>query len=227
MEKSKSGFFHRFRGGKEPGKSPGGSGAPEPSVSWPKKATVLSLRLSPRIGDCKARYVFKDLEAAFDSNAYEPGIPVLPQADGSILVGGKPAGKFSNPKIQAMLRDWHELGDPVTAHLLQMNQDGTGSVYLVFYKSPVYDHERFCKVFGTGSSDKQEELLSLAPGNDLYLVEDVDVPGRVDVSEIGYLEQKDSAWALDTLDFAVCEVTVASVEADENGTRSLSVRIRY
>ena len=227
MEKSKPGFFHRLHGGKEPNESPASTSAPDPSVSWPKKASLLSLRISPRIGDCKARYVFKDLEAVFDSNTYEPGVPVMLEADGSIAVNGKPAGTFSNPKIQAMLRDWYELGDPVTAHLLQMNQDGTGIVYLVFYKSPVYEHERFFKVFGIGSSEKQEVLLSLAPGNDLYLVEDVDVPGRVDVSDIGYLEQKDSAWVLDTLDFAVCEVTVASVEADDNGTRNLTVRIRY
>lgn len=227
MEKNKSGFFQRFLGGKGPSQSPSSSAVSDPSVSWPKKAPLLSLKLSPRIGDCKARYVFKDLKAAFDSNAYEPGVPVTLQADGSIVVSGKPAGRFSNPKIQAMIQDWQELGDPVTAHLLQMDQDGTGIIYLVFYKSPVYEHERFCKVSGIDSSDKQEELLSLAPGDDLYLIENVDIPGRVDVAEIGYLNQKDSAWVLDVLNSSVYEVTVASVEADDDGKRSLSVRIRY
>ena len=227
MEKNKSGFFQRFLGGKEPGESPGSAAASDPSVSWPKKTTLLSLKLSPRIGDCKARYVFKDLKAAFDSNAYEPGVPVTLQADGSIVVSGKLAGTFSNPKIQAMLRDWQELGDPVIAHLLQMDQDGTGIIYLVFYKSPVYEHERFCKVSGIDSADKQEELLSLAPGDDLFLIENVDIPGRIDVAEIGYLNQKDSAWVLDVLNSSVYEVTVASVEADEDGKHNLSVRIRY
>ena len=227
MEKNKSGFFQRFLGGKGPSQSPSSNAVSDPSVSWPKKASLLSLKLSPRIGDCKARYVFKDLKAAFDSNDYEPGVPVTLQADGSIVVSGKPAGKFSNPKIQAMIQDWQELGDPVTAHLLQMDQDGTGIIYLVFYKSPVYEHERFCKVSGIDSSDKQEELLSLAPGDDLYLIENVDIPGRVDVAEIGYLNQKDSAWVLDVLNSSVYEVTVASVEADDDGKRSLSVRIRY
>lgn len=224
MEKNKSGFFQRFLGGKEPGESLNSTAA---SDSWPKKTTLLSLKLSPRIGDCKARYVFKDLKAAFDSNAYEPGVPVTLQADGSIVVSGKLAGTFSNPKIQAMLRDWQELGDPVIAHLLQMDQDGTGIIYLVFYKSPVYEHERFCKVSGIDSADKQEELLSLAPGDDLFLIENVDIPGRIDVAEIGYLNQKDSAWVLDVLNSSVYEVTVASVEADEDGKHNLSVRIRY
>ena len=227
MEKNRSGFFRRFLGGKEPGAAPGGAAASQPSDSWPKKTTILSLKLSPRIGDCRARYVFKDLKAAFDSNAYEPGVPVTLREDGSVLVGGKPAGTFSNPKIQAMLRDWQEVGDPVTAHLLQMDEDGTGIVYLVFYKSPVFDHERFCKVSGVDGADKQEELLSLAPGDDLFLIENADVPGRVDVAEIGYLNQKDSAWALDVLDSSGYEITVASVETGEDGKRSLSVRIRY
>lgn len=227
MEKNKSGFFQRFFGGKGPSKSPSSTAVSDPFVSWPKKTSLLSLKLSPRIGDCKARYVFKDLKAAFDSNAYEPGVPVTLQADGSIVVSGKPAGKFSNPKIQAMLQDWQELGDPVIAHLLEMDQDGTGIIYLVFYKSPVYEHERFCRVSGIDSSDKQEELLSLAPGDDLFLIENVDIPGRVDVAEIGYLNQKDSAWVLDVLNSSVYEVTVASVEADDDGKRSLSVRIRY
>ncbi len=116
----------------EPQRSPAAS---VPGASWPKKATVLSLGLSPKIGECRARYIFKDLEAAFDGNAYEPGVPVTLCSDGSIVIGGKPAGTFSHPQVQTMLRDWHDLGDPVAAHLLQMNQDGTGIVYLVFYRN--------------------------------------------------------------------------------------------
>ena len=126
-----------------------------------------------------------------------------------------------------MLRDWYEVGDPVIAHLLRMNEDGSRIVYLVFYKSPVYERERFFKVSGLDGADRQEALLALAPGDELFLVENVDVPGRVDVSDIGYLDQKDSAWVLDAVNFAACEVTVASVEADDEGKRSLSVRIRY
>ena len=227
MEKKESGFFHRFLGGKEPGKSPRSAVRPEPAAAWPKKAAIRTLGLKPKIGDCKARYIFKDLEAAFDSNAYEPGIPVDLRPDGSIVIGGKTAGSFRNPKVQAMLRDWHDVGDPVAAYLLQMDEDGSGIVYLAFYAVPVYEQERFCKVSGIDGSDKQEALLSLAPGDELYLDENADVSGRIDVSDIGYLDKRDSAWALDVLDFAVCEVTVASVEADDNGKRSLTVRIRY
>ena len=83
------------------------------------------------------------------------------------------------------------------------------------------------KVSGIDSSDKQEELLSLAPGDELFLIENVDIPGRIDVFEIGYLNQKDSAWVLDVLDSSVYEVTVASVDTDDAGKRSLAVRIRY
>ena len=108
-----------------------------------------------------------------------------------------------------------------------MNQDGTGIVYLVFYAEPVYEKERFCKVFGTERAEKQKTLLSLSPGDELYLDESVDIPGCVDVSDIGFLDSKDSGWALDALDFGLCEVTVSSVEPDEQDRHSLTVRIRY
>lgn len=167
------------------------------------------------------------MEAAFDSNTYEPGVPVTLRSDGSIVIGGEPVGTFSHAQVQAMLRDWHDLGDPVVAHLLQMNQDGTGIIYLAFYAAPVYEKERFCKVFGTERAEKQKALLSLSPGDELYLDESVDIPGCVDVSDIGFLDSKDSAWALDALDFGLCEVTVASVEFDEQEKHVLTVRIRY
>ena len=227
MTMKESGFFQRFLGGNRPSEPQRSTAASEPAAAWPKKATVLSLGLSPKIGECKARYIFKDLEAVFDGNAYEPGIPVELRPDGSVVIAGKTAGSFSNPQVQAMLRDWHDLGDPVTAHLLQMNQDGTGIVYLAFYAVPVYEKERFCRVSGIERPDKREALLSLSPGDELYLDESVDIPGRVDVSNIGFLDGKDSAWALDALDFGLCEVTVAAVDSDEQEKLSLTVRIRY
>ncbi|MBR3587719.1 MAG: hypothetical protein IKO00_16980 [Oscillospiraceae bacterium] len=227
MTKKESGFFHRFLGEMKPNEPQHSAAASVPGASWPKKATVLSLGLSPKIGECRARYIFKDLEAAFDSNTYEPGVPVTLRSDGSIVIGGEPVGTFSHAQVQAMLRDWHDLGDPVVAHLLQMNQDGTGIIYLAFYAAPVYEKERFCKVFGTERAEKQKALLSLSPGDELYLDESVDIPGCVDVSDIGFLDSKDSAWALDALDFGLCEVTVASVEFDEQEKHVLTVRIRY
>ncbi len=227
MAKKESGFLQRFLGQMKPNEPQRSPAASVPGASWPKKATVLSLGLSPKIGECRARYIFKDLEAAFDGNTYEPGVPVTLRSDGSIAIDGKPAGTFSHAQVQAMLRDWHVLGDPVVAHLLQMNQDGTGIVYLVFYAEPVYERERFCKVFGTERAEKQKALLSLSPGDELYLDESVDIPGCVDVSDIGFLDSKDSAWALDALDFGLCEVTVSSVEPDEQDRHSLTVRIRY
>ena len=227
MTKKESGFFHRFLGEMKPNEPQHSAAASVPGASWPKKATVLSLGLSPKIGECRARYIFKDLEAAFDGNTYEPGVPVTLRSDGSIVIGGEPVGTFSHAQVQAMLRDWHDLGDPVVAHLLQMNQDGTGIVYLAFYAAPVYEKERFCKVFGTERVEKQKALLSLSPGDELYLDESVDIPGCVEVSNIGFLDSKDSAWALDALDFGLCEVTVASVEFDEQEKHILTVRIRY
>ena len=227
MTKKESGFFHRFLGEMKPNEPQHSAAASVPGASWPKKATVLSLGLSPKIGECRARYIFKDLEAAFDGNTYEPGVPVTLRSDGSIVIGGEPVGTFSHVQVQAMLRDWHDLGDPVVAHLLQMNQDGTGIIYLAFYAAPVYEKERFCKVFGTERAEKQKALLSLSPGDELYLDESVDIPGCVDVSDIGFLDSKDSAWALDALDFGLCEVTVASVEFDEQEKHVLTVRIRY
>ena len=227
MAKKESGFLQRFLGQMKPNEPQRSPAASVPGASWPKKATVLSLGLSPKIGECRARYIFKDLEAAFNGNTYEPGVPVTLRSDGSIVIGGKPAGTFSHTQVQAMLRDWHILGDPVVAHLLQMNQDGTGIVYLVFYAEPVYEKERCCKVFGTERAEKQKTLLSLSPGDELYLDESVDIPGCVDVSDIGFLDSKDSAWALDALDFGLCEVTVSSVEPDEQDRHSLTVRIQY
>ena len=149
MAKKESGFLQRFLGQMKPNEPQRSPAASVPGASWPKKATVLSLGLSPKIGECRARYIFKDLEAAFNGNTYEPGVPVTLRSDGSIVIGGKPAGTFSHTQVQAMLRDWHILGDPVVAHLLQMNQDGTGIVYLVFYAEPVYEKERFCKACRT------------------------------------------------------------------------------
>ena len=227
MAKKESGFLQRFLGQMKPNEPQRSPAASVPGASWPKKATVLSLGLSPKIGECRARYIFKDLEAAFNGNTYEPGVPVTLRSDGSIVIGGKPAGTFSHTQVQAMLRDWHILGDPVVAHLLQMNQDGTGIVYLVFYAEPVYEKERFCKVFGTERAEKQKTLLSLSPGDELYLDASVDIPGCVDVSDIGFLDSKDSAWALHALDFGLCEVTAASVEPVEQDRHSLTVRIRY
>lgn len=231
MSKEKNGLFGRLFGASKPMPAPAPASparsVPAPAAVWPKKTTVFSLGIQAKIGEHKIKYRYPNLEAKFNSNTYSPGVPVNLQADGTMVIFGNPAGTFNAPKIQAMLKDWYDRGDPVICKLLQINEDGSGLVYAAFYKIPHYTGERFCKVSGTGSASRQEEIGLLSEGDELYLEESVDVSGRVDVSDLGYLGTKDSAWALDELDLDFCETTVASVEENENGKLLLTVRIRY
>lgn len=179
------------------------------------------------MGEYKAKYTYEDLAASFDSNSYAPGLALNLRATGEIYADGKKIGEFSSDRIRKMLHDFYRRGDPVSAKLRRMNEDGTGLIYAVFYKIPQYSAERICKVSGTGSESKQDELLILSPGDELYLEEDLDHEGRVNVSDVGYLGAKDAEWALDELNFDFCEVSVDTVELNDSGKYILTIRIRY
>lgn len=231
MAKKNEGLFGRLFGSK-PQESPVPPPArvlrPAPqAATWPKTASVFSLGIPSAIGEYKAKYKYEDLPASFDSNRYAPGLSLNLRATGEIYADGAKIGFFSAKKIMEMLHDFYDRGDRVIAKLRRMNEDGTGSVYAVFYKVPHYTSERICKVSGTGSESKQSELMILSPGDELYLEEDVDHEGRVNVSDVGYLGAKDAEWALDELNFDFCEVTVNTVDLNDSGKYVLSVKIRY
>lgn len=226
MAKEKKGLLGRLFGSQKP--APPTPAAPPPVAEvWPKKVHIFSLKIESKIGDYRAKYRYMDLRVKFDSNSYAPGVPVNLQPDGSAVIFGKTVGTFNAPRIQSMLKDWKDRNEPVVCKLYEMNEDGSGLVYIAFYKVPNYTKERICKVSGTGSAEHQDELMLLSVGDELELEESVDVSGRVEVSDLGYLDSKDSTWALDELNLEFCEATVASVEENDNGKLVLTVRIRY
>lgn len=226
MAEKKSGLLGRLFGS-APSPAPAPAPAPAPRISWPKTTTVFSLGIPSRIGEHKAKYRYEDVAATFTSNIYFPGLPLNLRATGEIYANGNLIGTFSGEKIRRMVRDFYDRGDPVQAKLFRMNEDATGLIYVVFYKIPNYTEERLCKVSGTGSASRQEEIGLLSIGDELYLEESADVSGRVNVSDLGYLGPKDSTWALDELNLESCETTVAAVEENENGKLVLTVQIRY
>jgi len=195
--------------------------------AWPKTTTVFSLGILSKIGEHKAKYRYDDLAATFFSNIYAPGLQLDLRATGEIYADGSLIGTYTNEKILKMVRDFNNRGDPVQARLYRMNEDATGLIYVVFYKIPNYTEERLCKVSGTGSEAKQDELLGYSVGDELYLEEDEDHDDRVNVADIGYLSKKDAEWALDELNMNDCEVTVASIDLNDSGKYVLTVRIRY
>lgn len=227
MSEKKPGLLGRLFGSAPQPAPPAPAPAPAPRISWPKTTTVFSLGIPSRIGDHKAKYRYEDVSATFTSNIYFPGLPLNLRATGEIYANGNVIGTFSGEKIRKMVRDFYDRGDPVQAKLFRMNEDATGLIYVVFYKIPNYTEERLCKVSGTGSEAKQDELLGYSEGDELYLEEDADHDGRVNVADIGYLGKKDAEWALDELDLNDCEVTVASIELNDSGKYVLTIRIRY
>lgn len=231
MGKKNEGLFGRLFGSKPqevPAPPPVRVPRPAPpAAAWPKTASIFSLGIPSAMEEYKAKYTYEDLAASFDSNSYSPGLALNLRATGEIYADGKKIGEFSSERIQKMLHDFYDRGDPVAAKLRRMNEDGTGLIYAVFYKIPQYSSERICKVSGTGSESKQEELMLLSPGDELYLEEDLDHEGRVNVSDVGYLGAKDAEWALDELNFDFCEVSVDTVELNDSGKYVLTVRIRY
>ena len=227
MADKKPGLLGRLFGSAPQPAPPAPAPAPAPRISWPKTTTVFSLGIPSRIGEHKAKYRYEDVSATFTSNIFFPGLPLNLRATGEIYANGNLIGTFSGEKIRKMVRDFYDRGDPVQAKLFRMNEDATGLIYVVFYKIPNYTEERLCKVSGTGSEAKQDELLFCSPGDELYLEEDIEHDGRVNVSDVGYLGKKDAEWVLDELDLDDCEVTVASVELNDSGKYVLTIRIRY
>ena len=236
MADKKPGLLGRLFGS-SPNPAPAPAPAPRPvprqvsssatKATWPKTATVFSLGIPSKIGDHKAKYRYDDVAAVFSSNAYMPGLPLELRAGGEIFAAGSQIGTYSGEKIRKMVRDFNSRGEPVQARLCRMNEDATGLVYAVFYKIPNYTKERLCKVSGTGSESRQGDLMAMSPGDELYLEEDVDHEGRVNVSDVGYLGAKDAEWALDELNFDFCEVTVNTVDLNDSGKYVLTVKIRY
>lgn len=234
MSEKKPGLLGRLFGS-APNPAPTPAPAPRPMprpvvpqrAAWPKTASVFSLGIPSSIGEYKAKYKYEDLAASFDSNRYAPGLALNLRATGEIYADGKKIGEFSADRIRQMLHDFYDRGEPVAAKLRRMNEDGTGSVYAVFYQVPHYTEERICKVSGTGSESRQGDLMAMSPGDELYLEEDVDHEDRVNVSDVGYLGAKDAEWALDELNFDFCEVTVNTVDLNDSGKYVLTIRIRY
>lgn len=227
MADKKKGLLGRLFGGLSQA-APKASPVPSvPPITWPKSTTVFSLGIPSKIGDHKVKYRYDDVPAFFSSNVFSPGLSLNLRATGEIYAEGAQIGHYSGEKIRQMVLDFYDRGDPVVAKLYRMNEDGSALIYVAFYKTPHYTSERRCKVSGTGSASRQEEIGLLSIGDELYLEESSDVSGRVDVSDLGYLGPKDSTWALDELNLESCETTVAAVEENENGKLVLTVRIRY
>lgn len=232
MEKKKAGLFQRIKNAvSPPAAAPAPASipkySPSPRVSWPKTTSVFFLGIPTKIGEYKVKYRYDNVEASFISHSYDPGLSLDLQANGDIFAEGIRIGTYSSEKIRKMVSDFSGRGEPFSAKLFRMNEDSTGLIYAVFYKIPNYTAEKVVKVSGTGSERKQDELIYFSPGDELYLEEDMEHEGRVNVSDIGYLGKKDAEWAINELDFDDCEVTVDSIKEDDNFKNVLFVKIRY
>lgn len=171
----------------------------------------------------KAKYfynqvkVFTPKDLAVDFVHMDPGVDIqLKQEpenayDGeavAVYTAGTKLGYLYKGKIKDMVNDYIGRGWPILGCVDMIDDDeGVCAVTLVFYTEEKHEVLGVYKLAGTGGAKAQDEIMTLAEGDILTVVEDYE-KGRYDVlnfmgEKVGYLPKTANKAAEGEADFVV------------------------